>query len=109
MSVSIFDHLQEIYPDQKTISRADLRAFLGISIATDARMKRDGDYPRTIHVRNSELILLIDFAAWLEAGSKIDQKPRRGRPKGSRNKPKATQSPLRTAPQLPPEMAALIY
>jgi hypothetical protein len=112
MSISILSYIEESFPTQKAINRAELRAFLHISLSTDARMKKSGDYPLVTLVGNSEMILLVDFANWLDANRgrsfpTSQEKPRRGRPKGSKNKPKTpplTYSP----PALPAHMQAEI-
>ena len=100
-------HLQQMFPKAGAISRLEFRRFFRISTSTDARMKREGLYPKTTYACGSERILLTHLAAWLDAGGGIappdrTRKPGRGRPKGSKNKPKAT---IRHTPTLPPHMA----
>lgn len=80
------------FPNANAVSRSEFRKFLGISASTDWRAFNSGRYPRIIKIGCHERILLVDFAAFLDAGGASTPAPkRRGRPVGSRNK--ATHAP----------------
>lgn len=108
----ILNHLNDRFPGTDAITRADFRTFLNISHSTDCRLKKSGHYPRLINVAGSEKILLIDLAAWLEQGgapspTTLQERKGRGRPKGSRNKPKPPHTRT-NSPALPPQMATAL-
>ena len=87
MSNSTLTFLSERFAPANAISRTQFREFLGISPSTDWRAMQAGKYPRVISVGNHERILLVDLAAFLDAGGSSVPKPRkRGRPIGSKNK-----------------------
>lgn len=94
MSTSTLNLLSQKFADANAISRAEFRKFMGISPAIDWRAQRAGNYPRVIKIGNLERILLVDLAAFLDAGGSSSPAPRkRGRPVGSRNKSKENHAP----------------
>ena len=100
------NHLSEKFAPANAITRAEFREYLAISVSTDCRLKKSGHYPRLINLTGTEKILLTDLAAWLDqGGAPAANQPacRRGRPKGSKNKPKDTK--IRLTPTLPASMA----
>ena len=105
--ISTLELLTTQFAPANAITRADFRSYLGISVSTDCRLKRAGHYPRVISLTGTEKILLTDLAAWLDQGGApaAKQERRRGRPKGSRNKPKPV---AQHTPALPPHMAAAL-
>lgn len=87
MSNTTLAFLTERFAPSEAISRPQFREFLGISPSTDWRALQAGKYPRVISVGNHERILLVDLAAFLDAGGSFAPAPRkRGRPIGSKNK-----------------------
>ena len=89
---STLNLLSQAFADANAISRAEFRRFMGISPSTDWRAQKAGQYPRVIKIGSHERILLVDLAAFLDAGGSSSPAPRkRGRPVGSRNK--ATHAP----------------
>lgn len=79
--------LSEQFPGTNAISRSEFRKFLGISPSTDWRAQKAGQYPRIIKIGSHERILLVDMAAFLDAGgSSSPTQKKRGRPVGSKNK-----------------------
>ena len=110
----IFSYISSIFPETQAISRPQFRQFLDISVSTDHRMKRSGDYPVITIVGNTEKILLVNLASYLESRQEDPKSPtspivprkKRGRPKGSKNKPKNIDAYKRKSPALPVEMRA---
>ena len=102
---STLNHLSTKFAPANAITRADFRSYLGISVSTDCRLKRAGHYPRVINLTGTEKILLTDLAEWLDRGGApaAKQGRLRGRPKGSRNKPKPNPIPS-YSPMLPAHM-----
>lgn len=96
MSATLLDQLY-IHFRSPVITRQQFRDFLNISISTDARMLRSGNYPALVFLHGgsqNSRITLESLAIWLNSGGKISSTPtpKRGRPVGSRNKTNITHS-----------------
>lgn len=90
--------LRERFPGRDFITRAEFRELLGISSSKDACLWKAGTYPPVVSLGHLYRIYLEALAAWLAAGGcpaperEWLPKPgarKRGRPAGSKNKPKA--------------------
>lgn len=92
MSENLLPYLHQTFPGSEAITTAEFRDFLKISPSTARRMRLIGQYPKTISLpgqTGEKRILLVDLAAWLERGGCLPDAPKkRGRPAGSRNRPK---------------------
>lgn len=68
---SILEFLERRFPNRVAINRNEFRALLDLSKATDARLKREGNYPPILIFssvtasRPEGKILLTDLASWL--------------------------------------------
>lgn len=109
--------LKSSFSNRFCLTRTQFQQYLGISRATEQRMLHSGQYPRVIWLGRAAVILLDDLAAWLAAGgasrerrcapgtyAKADPK-KRGRPKGSRNRPKNLSGQI---PPIPPENTGIL-
>ncbi len=85
---STLELLSQTFASANAISRAEFRKFMGVSPATDWRAWKAGNYPRLIKLGTHERILLVDLAAFLDAGGSSSSRKKQGRPVGSKNKPK---------------------
>lgn len=86
MSTNTLLFLTEKFTPKNAISRAEFREFLGISVSTDFRAFKSGQYPRVIRIGNHDRILLFDLAAFLDQQQeqlKTESKTKRGRPRRS--------------------------
>lgn len=88
MSTNTLLFLAEKFTPKNAISRAEFREFLGISVSTDFRAFKSGQYPRVLKICGHDRILLNDLADFLDQAP--EAKPsdkKRGRP------PKRSASP----------------
>lgn len=71
MSESLLNFLRQVFPGTEVITASQFRDFLKISPSTDKRMRRAGQYPKTISLPGlirEKRILLYDLASWIEQG-----------------------------------------
>lgn len=75
------------FSPSNAISRAQLREFLGISVSTDFRAFKSGQYPRVIRIGDHDRILLVDLATFLDQApaDKKTVETKRGRPRRTAN------------------------
>lgn len=98
---AILGNLERTFPGRTAISRPELRTLLGISVSTDARLRKAGVYPKLLVFwdgpQQESRILLTDLADWLASlprregglrGVMLPSGKKKGRPVGSKNKPK---------------------
>lgn len=91
-------YLRGRFGDVATISTREFREFIGFSMSTDVRMRKNGQYPPVIRMpggQKNARIFLEDVAAWIEQGGcqimeevKEYKGKKRGRPIGSKNRKK---------------------
>ncbi len=68
MSENLLSFLRQVFPGTEVITASQFRDFLKISTSTDKRMRRAGQYPKTISLpglAREKRILLYDLAAWI--------------------------------------------
>ena len=92
---SILSYLTALFSDDGknsakngAISHNQLCRFLNISRPTAWRYQKKGQYPRVVRIGNSERIFLCDLASFIVQGGKAAGHKQRGRPVGSKNRPK---------------------
>ena len=85
----------EFYPSQ-TLTQAQFCEYAGVERALVWQMKKNGKYPKTIKFDGRERIHLLDLVAWLrgdpDSTTPAAEFKKRGRPVGSRNKPRPSSS-----------------
>jgi len=74
--------LSEKFAPSSAISRAQFREFTGISVSTDWRAFKSGQYPRVIRIGDHDRILLADLAVFLDKQQQTkSEETKRGRPR----------------------------